>query len=164
MATMTMTRAITEDEKASAQTLLTRARVAMAAIDGYDQATVDRLCRAIAWATANEQTFARLTRMSVDESGMGSAIAVLSAQVDDMTVALEKARGAANHSADSLEALTARGEAVAKRLELLVASLHDLPEPEPRKPAPVAEDSTELDRKLRFVRRRAPRETLEAAE
>jgi len=27
----------------------------------------------VAWATANEQTFGRLTRMSVDESGMGSA-------------------------------------------------------------------------------------------
>ena len=34
---------------------------------------VDRLCRAVAWATANEETFGRLTRMSVDESGMGSA-------------------------------------------------------------------------------------------
>ncbi len=45
----------------------------MAAVDHYDQATVDRLCRAVAWATANDQTFARLTRMSVDESGMGSA-------------------------------------------------------------------------------------------
>jgi len=37
----------------------------------FDQETVDRLCRAVAWATANEQTFGRLTRMSVDESGMG---------------------------------------------------------------------------------------------
>jgi len=45
----------------------------MAAINHYDQATVDRLCQAIAWATGNEQTFGRLTRMSVDESGMGSA-------------------------------------------------------------------------------------------
>jgi sulfoacetaldehyde dehydrogenase len=45
----------------------------MAAADHYDQVTVDRLCRAVAWATANDQTFARLTRMSVDESGMGSA-------------------------------------------------------------------------------------------
>lgn len=45
----------------------------MAAIDHYDQATVDRLCQAIAWATANEETFGRLTRMSVEESGMGSA-------------------------------------------------------------------------------------------
>ena len=104
----------------------------------------------------------RLKRFTALESGMGGAIAVLSAQVDDMTVALEKARGAANSSAEGLEALTARGEAVAKRLELLVASLHDLPEPTP-KPA-VAEEPAEEDRKLRFVRRRSTRETLEAAE
>jgi len=57
----------------SAHDLLTRARAAMTAVDHYDQATVDRLCRAVAWATANEQTFGRLTRMSVEESGMGSA-------------------------------------------------------------------------------------------
>ena len=68
-----MARVITEEEKASAQELLSRARVATAAVAHYDQATVDRLCRAVAWATANEQTFGRLTRMSVDESGMGSA-------------------------------------------------------------------------------------------
>ena len=68
-----MARVITEEEVASAQQLLSRARAAMAAIDHYDQATVDRLCRAVAWATANEETFGRLTRMSVAESGMGSA-------------------------------------------------------------------------------------------
>jgi sulfoacetaldehyde dehydrogenase len=68
-----MSRAITIEEETSAKALLDRARVAMAAIDHYDQAAVDRLCRAVAWATANEQTFGRLTRMSVEESGMGSA-------------------------------------------------------------------------------------------
>jgi sulfoacetaldehyde dehydrogenase len=66
-------RAVTNEERASAQELLARARKAMAAVAQYDQAAVDRLCRAIAWATANEHTFGRLTRMSVDESGMGSA-------------------------------------------------------------------------------------------
>jgi len=66
-------RTTTDEEKASAQDLLRRARAAMAQVNRYDQETVDRLCRAIAWATANEQTFGRLTRMSVDESGMGSA-------------------------------------------------------------------------------------------
>src|SRR5262245_48914912 len=70
---MSMARAISDDEKACAQALLKRARCAMAAVDHYDQPTVDRLCQAIAWATANEQTFGRLTRMSVEESGMGSA-------------------------------------------------------------------------------------------
>jgi len=66
-------RAISDEETASAQHLLGRALTAMAAVADYDQATVDRLCRAVAWATANEQTFGRLTRMSVEESGMGSA-------------------------------------------------------------------------------------------
>jgi sulfoacetaldehyde dehydrogenase len=68
-----MARTLTDVEKASAQALLHRARAAMAAAASYDQARVDRLCQAIAWATANEDTFGRLTRMSVEESGMGSA-------------------------------------------------------------------------------------------
>jgi len=66
-------RIVTEEERAYAQALLVRARAAMAAADHCDQAAVDRLCRAVAWATANEETFGRLTRMSVDESGLGSA-------------------------------------------------------------------------------------------
>jgi len=66
-------RAITEEEKAVAADRLARARAAMVAADAYDQQAVDRLCRAVAWATANEETFGRLTRMSVAESGMGSA-------------------------------------------------------------------------------------------
>src|SRR5947207_5238856 len=66
-------RATTTEEKAAAQEHLERSRAAMRAVESYDQAAVDRLCRAVAWATANERTFGRLTRMSVDESGMGSA-------------------------------------------------------------------------------------------
>jgi sulfoacetaldehyde dehydrogenase len=66
-------RPTTDEEKASARDLLQRARAAMARVEEYDQTTLDRLCRAMAWATANEQTFGRLTRMSVEESGMGSA-------------------------------------------------------------------------------------------
>ena len=106
----------------------------------------------------------RLKRFTTLETGMGGAIAVLSAQVDDMTVALEKARGAANGSAESLETLTARGEAVAKRLELLVAALHDLPKPEAGPEGQAPDDAPEAERRLRFVRRRSARDTLEAAE
>src|SRR3989442_1789273 len=73
MVTAESVRSTTDEERASAQELLQRARAAMAQISHYDQQTVDRLCRAIAWATANERTFGRLTRMSVEESGMGSA-------------------------------------------------------------------------------------------
>ena len=73
MTTAEAVRRTTEEEKATANDLLRRARAAMAEAARYDQDGVDRLCRAVAWATANEQTFGRLTRMSVDESGMGSA-------------------------------------------------------------------------------------------
>jgi sulfoacetaldehyde dehydrogenase len=70
--TVTATRAITPSEQEAASALLDRARSAMQAIEGYDQATVDRLCRAVGWAAGNEQTATRLASMSVDESGMGS--------------------------------------------------------------------------------------------
>jgi sulfoacetaldehyde dehydrogenase len=66
-----MARPITEEEKQYAQELLKRARCAMKAIESYDQAKIDRLCQAVAWATANEATFTRLAYMSVDESGLG---------------------------------------------------------------------------------------------
>ncbi|PWT92563.1 MAG: aldehyde dehydrogenase [Proteobacteria bacterium] len=66
-----MARGINQEEKQYAQELLQRARCAMRAIEGYDQKMVDRLCRAVAWATANEQTATRLAHMGVDESGLG---------------------------------------------------------------------------------------------
>lgn len=103
----------------------------------------------------------RLKRFTTLETGMGGAIAVLSAQVDDMTKALDRARGAANGSAGSLETMTARGEAVAARLELLVAALHDLPEPESAHRLPIDETA---ERRLRVLRRRGARQDLEAAE
>mgnify|MGYP006282250599 FL=1 len=68
-----MARPIRQDEKDYAQELLEKARVAQKAIQDYDQATVDRLCQAIGWATANEKTFTRLARMGVEESGLGDS-------------------------------------------------------------------------------------------
>jgi sulfoacetaldehyde dehydrogenase len=68
-----MARSITEEEKILAQELFQRGRAAMRAIHHYDQSAVDNLCRAVSWATANEQTFVALTQMSVDESQMGNA-------------------------------------------------------------------------------------------
>ena len=73
MATVvTEARALTALEAQSAQDLLARARAAMLAIEAFDQAAVDRLCRAVAWAGGNEATATRLAQMSVEESGMGS--------------------------------------------------------------------------------------------
>src|SRR5512146_1197072 len=67
-------RTITPEEKAYAAELLARARVAQKEVENYDQARVDRLCQAIAWATANEETFARIALMGVEESGLGDPI------------------------------------------------------------------------------------------
>ncbi|WP_424974927.1 hypothetical protein [Dinoroseobacter sp. S124A] len=78
----------------------------------------------------------RLARFSDLEKGMGGAIAVLSVQVDDMTKALSKAQGTASTAQTDLDAVSARAEAAAQRLELLLASMHDLPAPVP--PAPAA--------------------------
>lgn len=69
----------------------------------------------------------RLKRFNDLEKGVGGAVAVLSAQVDDMTRALERARAAAGASAESLEDSTARAEGVRERLEILLAAMHDLP-------------------------------------
>ena len=86
----------------------------------------------------------RLSRFTNLEQGVGGAIAVLSAQVDDMTKALTQAQGSANGSTESLALLTDRAEDVARRLELLVAAMHDLPAPDgtagpaPERPGPGA--------------------------
>jgi sulfoacetaldehyde dehydrogenase len=65
-------RTLTADEKQICDDLLSRARAAMRAAADYDQAAVDRLCQAVAWAGGNEVTATRLAAMSVVESGMGS--------------------------------------------------------------------------------------------
>src|SRR5713101_6958670 len=72
VATAAPARTITSEEQATAHGLLARAKTAMQAVEPYDQAAVDRLCRAVAWAGGNEATALRLARMSVDESGIGS--------------------------------------------------------------------------------------------
>jgi len=83
----------------------------------------------------------RLSRFTDLEQGVGGAIATLSKQVDDMTSTVQSAQGAAAASAESLGSLTGRAEDAARRLELLVAALHDLPDdadsqtPEPQQKA-----------------------------
>jgi hypothetical protein len=106
----------------------------------------------------------RLKKLHTLETGMGGAIAVLSAQVDDMTRVLEKARNAADHQAKSLETLTQRGEEVAARLELILASMHDLPADPAAAKAPSPSVFEEPEKRLRFVRRKSSLDTLEAAE
>lgn len=70
----------------------------------------------------------RLKKFTDLEKGVGGAIAILSVQVDDMSKTLKVAQSSAAGSAQSLDQLTSKAESVARRLELLVASMHDLPE------------------------------------
>lgn len=70
----------------------------------------------------------RLTKFTDLENGVGGAVAVLSAQVDDLGKTLTQAQKSAGASSKSLGELTERAEDVARRLELLVASMHDLPQ------------------------------------
>lgn len=77
----------------------------------------------------------RLTKFNDLEKGVGGAVALLSNQVDSLKQSMESAKQAADMSGEELADLTKRAEAVANRLELMMASLHDLPaadnEPEP---------------------------------
>jgi hypothetical protein len=103
----------------------------------------------------------RLKRFTALETGMGGAIAVLSAQVDDMTKALEMARASASASSSGLEDQVRRAESAAARLDLILASLHDLPDDGGQ----IAEDDRPAEPRIKFVRRRSGRTTaLQAAE
>lgn len=95
----------------------------------------------------------RLKALTGLDSGLGAAIAVLSAQVDELNRALAGAQAAARGASDQLAQRTERAEAACRKLELLIASLHDLPEAEaPRRPP---EPEPEIPR-ARILRRRSP--------
>lgn len=74
----------------------------------------------------------RLSKFTNLESGMGGAVAVLAVQVDDLTKALEAAQATTKSSQEELSGLVARAEEASSRLELLMASLHDLPDASPQ--------------------------------
>jgi hypothetical protein len=102
----------------------------------------------------------RLKALTALDSGMGAAVAVLSAQVDDLTKAIRRAQDAAEGSAGRLSAQTARAEAACRKLELLVAAMHDLPgegAPAPGSVAAPVPESTPSSTPLRsrILRRRA---------
>ncbi len=90
----------------------------------------------------------RLKRFNSLEKGVGGAVAVLSAQVEELKQSLDTARETSEASNAALGGLTERAEKVAHRLELLMASMHDVtaaqasPE-EAEKPAPPSVEPAE---------------------
>lgn len=87
----------------------------------------------------------RLRRFNDLENGVGGAVAVLSAQVDELTKMMGVAQTQVVQSSGALSGITDRAEDAARRLELMVASLHDLPSEPPSQAAspPVAEEPLE---------------------
>lgn len=69
----------------------------------------------------------RLRKFNDLEKGVGGAVAVLSGQVDDLSKTLIAARNVAAASTENLTSTTERAERTVKQLELLMASLHDVP-------------------------------------
>ena len=62
----------------------------------------------------------KLNRLTGLDQELGTAIAVLSKQVDEMTTALEAAQASATQSRDELGALTERAESVAHHLNTVL--------------------------------------------
>jgi sulfoacetaldehyde dehydrogenase len=71
MAASEPARPITEEQREELDACFDKARKALAVIETYDQARVDRLCQAVAWAVANKKTFTRLVDEGIRESGLG---------------------------------------------------------------------------------------------
>jgi hypothetical protein len=87
----------------------------------------------------------RLKRFNDLEKGVGGAVAVLSVQVGELKQTLSDAQSTASRSAETLTGLTERAESMAKRLELQMASMHDIPEHPPLsiRPIPKAQPTAE---------------------
>jgi len=69
-----MAQELTALQSAELEGALERAKQALDIIATYDQARVDRLCQAVAWAVANKRTFLGLVDMGIAESGLGDPI------------------------------------------------------------------------------------------
>jgi len=82
-----------ETERAEIDAMIADGRAAMRAVADYDQRQADRLCQAIGWATANEKTFTRLARMSVEESRLGDREGRVSKRFKIMGVLRDALRG-----------------------------------------------------------------------
>ncbi|WP_299147344.1 hypothetical protein [uncultured Tateyamaria sp.] len=98
----------------------------------------------------------RLKRFNDLEKGVGGAVAVLSAQVDDLSKMLAAAQDVATESANTLTQVAENAEQTSRRLELQIASLHDIPEKPQRTAQPVrSADSVQQPDQPMFVRRTA---------
>ncbi|MDR3368420.1 aldehyde dehydrogenase family protein [Rhodoferax sp.] len=62
---------INAEQREELDAAFAKARAALVIIETYDQARVDRLCQAVAWAVSNKKTFTRLVAEGIAESRLG---------------------------------------------------------------------------------------------
>jgi hypothetical protein len=70
----------------------------------------------------------RLTRLGSFDKGIGSAIAVLSAQVDEMKAALGEAKAGSDGAGQHLNDLVRQAQDISAELEMMIAACHDFAE------------------------------------
>lgn len=70
----------------------------------------------------------RLSRLTSFDTGIGGAIAVLSAQVDEMKTALTKAKDGSDAAGTELGGLVRQAREISSELELMIAACHDFAE------------------------------------
>ena len=72
----------------------------------------------------------RLSRLTNLDDGVGATVSLLAKRVDELSTLLAQARDEADKGSTTLGELTAQAESTAKHLELLLASMPDLPSPQ----------------------------------
>jgi len=87
------------------------------------------LTAAIAAAIYCRALAVRLKKLSNTDTGIGGVISALSAQTEDLKVALLSLATESENSSAKLQENTRLAEMAARRLELLLAALHEKPEP-----------------------------------
>ena len=65
---------INAEQREELDNAFAKARAALAIIETYDRARVDRLCQAVAWAVSNKKTFTRLVAEGIAESRLGDPV------------------------------------------------------------------------------------------
>jgi hypothetical protein len=70
----------------------------------------------------------RLSRLTSFDKGIGGAIAVLSAQVDEMKAALAEAKSGTEGAGRQLRDLVGQAQEISGELELMIAACHDFAE------------------------------------
>lgn len=83
----------------------------------------------------------KLSKLRGLDQDLGGAIAILSQQVDEMSKALTSAKETAATSANDLASKSKTASEIAERLEMMIAALHDLPDPEEQADAEFIEEA-----------------------